>query len=139
MIAPLADADPLAIGGAAALAALVAIGIGWTTVRRRRVEPIGSLEDAADAVEAMLGGSRVAGAVVGADGIGALAVTDDGRVAAIKRRGHRLIAREVTWRSVRSTAAGILIETGDPRLGEVALAGVNALDIRRLAPKAKNR
>lgn len=139
MIAPLADADPLAIGGAAALAALVAIGIGWTTVRRRRMEPIGSLEDAADTVEAMLGGSRVSGAVVGADGVGALAVTDDGRVAAIRRRGHRLIAQEVTWRSVRSTAAGILIETGDRQLGEVVLAGVNALDIRRLAPKAKSR
>ena len=30
---------------------------------------------------------------------------------------------------------GILVETGDSRLGDVTLAGVDVLDIRRLAPR----
>ncbi len=122
-----------AAGGVAALS--LATATGWIWRRRRRSYRIESPEDAAQAVEAALAGVRVAGAVVGADGAGALAVTDDGRVAAVKRLGVRLIAREIGWRSVRSTATGILIETDDRRLGNVALAGVNVLDIRRLAPR----
>jgi hypothetical protein len=121
------------VAGATALASAAAFG--WRWARGRRHQRIGTPEDAAEAVEAALAGVRVAGAVVGADGAGALAVTDDGRVAAVRRLGARLIAREIGWRSVRSTAHGILIETDDPRLGTIALAGVDVLDIRRLAPR----
>ncbi|GAA3696018.1 hypothetical protein GCM10022268_03260 [Sphingomonas cynarae] len=117
----------------------LAMSLGWLWRRGRHGHRIGTPEDAAEAVEAALTGVRVAGAVVGADGTGALAVTDDGRVAAVKRLGARLIAREIGWRSVRSTATGILIETDDPRLGTIALAGVNVLDIRRLAPQLGSR
>ena len=126
-----------AVAGATALA-LVAT-LGWLWARGRHGHRIGTPEDAAEAVEAALAGVRVAGAVVGADGTGALAVTDDGRVAAVRRLGARLIAREIGWPSVRSTATGILIETDDPRLGTIALAGVNVLDIRRLAPRLGSR
>lgn len=140
----------LAIAGVAvpavvvyAIAGVVVLGLatslGWLWRRGRYGHRIGTPEDAAEAVEAALAGVRVAGAVVGADGAGALAVTDDGRVAAVKRLGARLIAREIGWRSVRSTATGILIETDDPRLGTIALAGVNVLDIRRLAPQLGSR
>jgi hypothetical protein len=143
-------ATPLSIAGVAIpVAALYAtIGVatagmlpmlGWVWLRGRHGHRIGTPEDAAQAVEAALAGVRVAGAVVGADGAGALAVTDDGRVAAVRRLGARLIAREIGWRSVRSTATGILIETDDPRLGTIALAGVNVLDIRRLAPRLGSR
>ena len=117
----------------------LATSLGWLWRRGRHSHRIGTPEDAAEAVEAALAGVRVAGAVVGADGTGALAVTDDGRVAAVRRLGARLIAREIGWPSVRSTATGILIETDDPRLGTIALAGVNVLDIRRLAPRLGSR
>ncbi len=117
-------------GGLLAAAVLV-----WILIRRGRPQRIDSPEDAATAVETLLGGARVCGAVVGADGTGALAVTDDGRVAAVKRRGRRLIAREVAWQAVRAIPGGILIETGDRQLGAVALTGVDALDIRRLTPR----
>ncbi|MDP1028674.1 hypothetical protein Q5H91_15745 [Sphingomonas sp. KR1UV-12] len=129
------DATRLAVLAAVGVGAVLAAALGWIMLRSRRAGRIESPEDAAQAVEQMLVGARVAGAVVGADGGGALAVTEDGRVAAVKRRGNRLVAREVPWRNVRSTAQGILVETGDARLGEVALAGVDALDIRRLAPR----
>jgi hypothetical protein len=123
--------------GTVALALLATLG--WRWARGRHGHRIGTPEDAAEAVEAALAGVRVVGAVVGADGTGALAVTDDGRVAAVRRLGTRLIAREIGWRSVRSTATGILIETDDPRLGTIALAGVDVLDIRRLAPRPGSR
>ncbi|GGB27034.1 hypothetical protein GCM10011380_15810 [Sphingomonas metalli] len=129
---------PELIAGTAVGAGSVVLlgGAGWLLLRRRRPARIESPEDAATAVETVLPGTRVSGAVVGADGIGALAVTEDGRVAAVKRLGRQLVACEVAWRAVRSTERGILVETGDRRLGEVALAGVDALDIRRLAPKS---
>ena len=126
--------EPAIAGVAAAVAAALAAAL-WAVLRRRAPERIESAEDAAAAVEAAIATFSVAGAVVGSDGAGALAVAEDGRVAAVKRRGRELVACEVPWRMVRSTAEGILVETGDRQLGEVRLAGVNALDIRRMAPK----
>lgn len=127
--------DAVPIGGAviAALALFVLIGV----VRRRWRRPvrIEGPEEAASAVEQALPDFPVAAAVVGADGAGAIAVTADGRIAAVRRVGRRLRAREVPWRVVRSTPDGILIETGDRLLGTVLLAHVDALDIRRLTPK----
>lgn len=131
---------PIALGPAvigAAVAALMASvgGIGWATARKRRVIRIETAEEAAEAAQAQLPGFAVSGAVVGADGRGALAVADDGRVAAVKRFGKRIAVREVTWRTVRATQEGILVETGDRTLGAVMLSRVDVLDIRRLAPK----
>ncbi len=131
---------PIALGPAvigAAVAALVASvgGIGWAAVRKRRVIRIETAEEAAEAAHAQLPGFAVSGAVVGADGRGALAVAEDGRVAAVKRVGKRIAVREVTWRTVRATQEGILVETGDRTLGAVMLSRVDVLDIRRLAPK----
>lgn len=127
----------------ALIAALVGAGLvvsaggGWLFARRSGHARIASPEEAATAVETALPGFVVAGAVVGADGGGALAVAVNGRVAAMARRGRRLLSREVQWRTIRSTADGIVIETGDRRLGEVRLTGVDVLDIRRLAPGAR--
>ena len=126
---------PAIVGGVVA-AVLVLLGaLSWVVVRMRRVVKIETPEEAADAAQAQLAGFAVAGAVVGADGRGALAVADDGRVAAVKRIGKRLAVREVSWRTVRATREGILVETGDRALGAVMLAQVDVLDIRRLAPK----
>ena len=132
---------PIAVGpyviGGVVMALLASVGgVGWSVARMRRVVKIETAEEAADAAQDQLPGFTVAGAVVGADGLGALAVADDGRVAAVKRVGKRIAVREVTWRTVRATQEGIVVETGDRRLGAVMLARVDVLDIRRLAPKS---
>lgn len=127
---------PAIVGGIVAAVVLLLGGLGWFVVRMRRVVKIETPEEAADAAQAQLRGFAVAGAVVGADGQGALAIADDGRVAAVKRIGKRLAVREVSWRTVRATEDGILVETGDRALGAVMLAKVDVLDIRRLAPKS---
>ena len=126
---------PAIVGGFVAAVVVLLGALSWVVVRMRRVVKIETPEEAADAAQAQLAGFAVAGAVVGADGRGALAVADDGRVAAVKRIGKRLAVREVSWRTVRATREGILVETGDRALGAVMLAQVDVLDIRRLAPK----
>jgi len=126
---------PAIVGGIVAAVMVVLAGLCWIVMRMRRVVKIETPEEAADAAQTQLAGFAVAGAVVGADGQGALAIADDGRVAAVKRIGKRLAVREVSWRTVRATREGILVETGDRALGAVMLAQVDVLDIRRLAPK----
>jgi hypothetical protein len=126
---------PAIVGGIGAVVVVLLAGLGWVVVRVRRVVKIETPEEAAEAAQAQLAGFAVAGAVVGADGQGALAIADDGRVAAVKRIGKRLAVHEVSWRRVRATREGILVETGDRALGAVMLAQVDVLDIRRLAPK----
>ncbi len=126
---------PAIVGGVVAAVAVLLGALILVVVRMRRVAKIETPEEAADAAQAQLAGFAVAGAVVGADGRGALAIADDGRVAAVKRIGKRLAVREVSWRRVRATREGILVETGDRALGAVMLAQVDVLDIRRLAPK----
>ena len=126
---------PEIVAGIVAVVVLLLGVVVWVVARMRRVVKIETPEEAADAARAQLRGFAVAGAVVGADGQGALAIADDGRVAAVKRIGKRLAVREVSWRTVRATHEGILVETGDRALGAVMLAQVDVLDIRRLAPK----
>lgn len=120
---------PAAVAGAVVLGG---VGAGWRAMQRP--VRIDTPEEVAEAAEAALRGFAVSGAVVGADGQGALAMSGDGRVAAAKRLRRKLVVREVAWRDVRATAGGILVETGDRALGDVALAGIDVLDIRRLAP-----
>ncbi len=127
---------PELVGGIVAVVMVLLGASSWVVVRMRRVVKIETPEEAADAAQAQLAGFSVAGAVVGADGQGALAVADDGRVAAVKRIGKQLAVREISWRRVRATQDGILVETGDKMLGAVMLAQVDVLDIRRLAPKS---
>ena len=79
------------LGGSLA-AILVLAGICWA-LKLGRVERIASPEDAADAADQSLPGFDTVGAVVGADGSGALAVADDGRVAVMKRHGARIAVR----------------------------------------------
>lgn len=123
----------IAIGAGAGVALLTLVAL-VVAIRRRRPARIDSAEEAATAVERAIPGFAVAGAVVGADGAGALAVSDDNRVAVVTPSGRKVVAREIGWTAVRATAAGIVVETGDRRIGGVALAGVDILDIRRLAP-----
>ena len=123
------------LAAAAAVAALGIVGAGGWFALRRKPDRIASPEEAAQAAEAALPGFVVAGAVVGADGAGAIAVTANGRVAAVARQGRKLAVEEVAWQSLRAGGGGMVVEAR--RLGAVALAGVNVLDIRRLAPGYK--
>ncbi|WP_375427462.1 hypothetical protein [uncultured Sphingomonas sp.] len=120
------------LGGSIA-AILMLAGIAWWLRLGRDGRIIGP-EEAADAADHALGGFRTADAVVGADGMAALAV-DAGavRLAVCKRRGARVAVCEVGWGAIRSTPAGIVVETGDRRFGRVPVKGVDALDMRRLA------
>ena len=118
---------------AGSLAAILALAGLAHLLRLGRDAKIASPEEAAAAAETALAGFEAANVVVGADGAGALAVGEDGRLAAVKRHGARAAVREVTWTAVRPTETGAVIETGERRFGAVTLAGVNALDLRRLA------
>lgn len=96
-----------------------------------------SLTDPAEAMrgaEAALPGFEPVSAAVGEDFRAALVFDKCGRVAVLKAHGARLAAREVPWRAVRSGADGMVVETGEWRFGSVLVKGVNALDVRRLAP-----
>ncbi|WP_419808925.1 hypothetical protein [Sphingomonas sp.] len=119
------------LGGSLA-AILILAAIAWA-LRLGRDARIASPEEAAAAAEAALAGFAAADVVVGADGAGALAVGEDGRLAAIKRHGARAAVREVSWSAVRPIAGGVTIETNERRFGAVMLAGVDVIDLRRLA------
>lgn len=122
----------LVLGGS--LVAILALaGAAWG-LRLGRDGRIASAEEAADAAEHALAGFATQGAVVGADGMAALAVGTDGRVAAMKRHGAHIAVREVAWAAVRAAPDGIVVETGERRFGSVSVKGVDALDVRRLAP-----
>lgn len=121
------------------LAILLLAGVAWR-LRLGRDGRIASPEEAADAADHQLPGFVTGGAVVGADGRAALAVDRRGeRVAVVKRHGARLAVREVGWAALRSTPEGVVVETGGRRFGRVPIAGVDALDVRRLAPAGEAR
>lgn len=121
---------------AAAVVALGLTGVGGWLAFRRKPGRIASPEQAVEAAEGALPGFVVAGAVVGADGAGALAVAANSRVAAVAQQGKTIAVEEVAWRNLRATKEGMVVETR--RLGMVPLAGVDVLDIRRLAPGYKH-
>lgn len=120
---------------AGSLAAVLALaGVAWL-LRLGRDRRIAAPEEAAEAADAALAGFVTVGAVVGADGAAALAVDGEGRVAVCKRHGARLAVREVAWAAIRATPAGMVVDTGERRFGAVLVAGIDALDVRRLAPQ----
>ena len=120
-----------AAGGLAAF--VVVAGAVWA-MRRPGPAPIETAEQAAEAADAALAGFAAHGAVLATDGMGALAVGRQDRVAVIKRDGPRLAVREVAWNAVRLTPSGLIVETGDRAFGAVSLAGIDALEVRRLRP-----
>ena len=116
------------------LAVLALAGATWA-VRRGRGGRIAAPEEAAAAAEAALAGFRTVGAAVGSDGAAALVVDGAGRVAVCTRRGARLAVREVGWRDIRAIAGGLLVDSGERWFGTVTVAGVDVLDVRRMAPR----
>lgn len=71
-------------------------------------------------------------AVIAEDGRAALVIDPTGTIALVLIRGRRAHARTVEWTMVRQTYGGILVETGDRRFGDALLAGLTAIDVRRL-------
>jgi hypothetical protein len=123
-----------AIGAGAVAAVLAVSGGSWAMLRGRVRLRIDSAEQAAAAADQGLAGFKSAGAVLAEDGAAALAVSTTDRVALVKQSGKQVVVREITWQALRSTPAGMVVETGDRRLGDVALTGVDVLEVRRLAP-----
>lgn len=127
---------PLIEGGAAAIALVAAAGAWWWRARSHARGRIDDAGEAAGVAGETLPDFIPAGAVVGVDGAVALVVGSGARVAAVARRGRRLVVRELGWPALRSTGEGILVDTGDRALGTLLLAGVDVLDVRRLLPPA---
>jgi len=130
---PAAEVAPELIAGAAAGGVMLLGGAWWLARRWRVARRIDDPQEAADAADT-LPSFVTQGAVVGSDGLAALAVDGAGRVAVVARAGQRIRVREIDWQAVRATPAGMAIDTGDRRLGRILVAGVDHLDVRRLAP-----
>ncbi len=128
----------LVICGASAIAAGAA-GCIWAFTRLRDQGRISDLEDVAQAVEGALTGFSVRSAVMGSDGLAALAYSASGRVAAVRPDRNGFTIGEIVWANLRRGAHGILIETGSRRIGTLTLRDVDALDIRRLCTTRPGR
>lgn len=117
-------------------AILILAGLAWALkLGRAGFEgTIDTPEQAVEAAEHALAGFAAIGALVGDDRAAALVAGAHGRVAVVKRHGARLAVREVRWGQVRAVHGAMLVETGDRRFGAVSVAGIDVLDVRRLAP-----
>lgn len=121
---------------AASLAAvLVLAAVAWTLKLGGPDARIATPEGACRIAEEALVGFAAVACVVGTDGRAALIVGEAGRVAVLKAHGARVAAREIAWADVRATASGVVVETRERRFGAITLKGVDALDVRRLAPQ----
>jgi hypothetical protein len=126
--------DWLTIGGS--LAAVLALGGVALWLRLGRTERMLVEEsDALRAADEAVAGFAGVSAVIGADGRAALVFGEDRRVVVLKAHGARIAARVIDWDAVRATPGAMLIETNERRFGAVMLQGVDALDVRRLAPQ----
>ena len=121
--------------GGSLVAILALAAAAWTLRLGRDGGRIAEPEDAMRGAEEALAGFDASAAVIGSDSRAALVVGQDGRLAVLKAHGARVAVREIGWVAVRATPTGMLVDSGERRFGQVLLAGVNALDIRRLAPQ----
>ncbi|MCD2314837.1 hypothetical protein LQ954_01590 [Sphingomonas sp. IC-11] len=120
----------------AALATVIALGAAaFWLVRRSGGTRLNTPEEAMQAADQAIAGFVALSAAVGADGQSALVFGEGVRVAVVKVRRAGAAAREIVWGDVRATRDGLLVATGDWRLGTVLVADVDNLDVRRLAPQ----
>ena len=87
------------------------------------------------AAEDAITGFVAVSAAVASDARAALVFGEGMRVVVLKAHGGQSAAREIVWRDVRATHEGMVVATKDRRFGTVLIAGVDNLDIRRLAPQ----
>lgn len=120
----------------AALATVIALGAAaFWLFRRGGGSRLTTPEEAMQAADQALAGFVALSAAVGRDGQAALVFGEGLRVAVVKVRRAGAAAREIVWEDVRATREGLLVATGDWRLGTVLIADVDNLDVRRLAPQ----
>ena len=120
----------------AALATVIALGTAaFWLLRRGGGSRLHTPEEAMQAAGEALTGFVPLSAAVGRDGQAALVFGEGLRVAVVKVRRADAAAREIVWGDVRATREGLLVATGDWRLGTVLIAEVDNLDVRRLAPQ----
>jgi hypothetical protein len=120
---------------AASLAAVLALGgiAAWLKLGRTGIS-FTAPEEAMRAAEEAVTGFHALSAALGRDGRAALVFGEGMRIVVLKAHGARSAAREIVWRDVRATDEGMLVATKD-RFGTVLVAGIDSLDIRRLAPQ----
>jgi hypothetical protein len=119
-----------------ALAAVVVLGaLAWWLLRCGPSHRLNTPEEAMHAAAQSLTDFAPLSAVVGHDGQSALVFGDGLRVAVLKARRTDAAAREIVWHDVRATPEGLVVATGDRWLGTVLVAGIDNLDVRRLAPQ----
>lgn len=115
--------------GVSLTAVLLLAGVAWLLGLGKAVRI--DDDEARGAAEHALSGFAAARALVAADGACALVLATDGRLAVVKRHGARPAVRLVSWSAVRTTPAGLAIDTGERRFGVVNVAGVDARAVRR--------
>lgn len=121
---------------AGALAAVLVLGVIAAWLRQRGPDrSFTAPGEAMHAAEEKVAGFVALSAAVGSDGQAALVFGEGMRVVVLKASGGRVAAREVAWRDVRATREGLLVSNGERRSGSVLVAGVDNLDVRRLAPQ----
>ncbi len=92
-------------------------------------------EEAMRAAEDAITGFTALSIAVGSDGRAALVFGEGMRIVVLKAHGARAAAREIVWQQVRASHDGLVVATGERRFGNVLIAGVDNLDVRRLAPQ----
>ncbi|WBH15162.1 hypothetical protein [Sphingomonas radiodurans] len=121
---------------AASLVAVLALGGIAAWLKLGRSEPVFTAPDAAmRAAEEAITGFVAVSAAVASDGRAALVFGEGMRVVVLKAHGAHSAAREIVWHDVRASHEGMVVSTGDRRFGTVLVAGIDNLDIRRLAPQ----
>jgi hypothetical protein len=123
------------LAGVALATAILLGALAWRLKRRGGTHRLEAAEDAMQAAEQSLAGFVALSAAVGHDGQAALVFGEGLRVAVLKVHGTGTAAREIAWRDVRATHEGLFVATGDRRFGAVLIAGIDNLDVRRLAPQ----
>lgn len=121
---------------AASLGAVLALGgiAAWLKLGGTDIS-LKSPEEAMRAAEDAITGFFALSAAVGHDGRAALVFGDGMRIVVLKAHGARVAAREIVWRDVRASYEGMVVVTAERRFGTVLVAGVDNLDVRRLAPQ----
>lgn len=121
---------------AASLAAVLALGGLAAWLKLGGTDPVFTSADGTmRAAEDAIAGFVAISAAIGSDRRAALVFGEGMRIVVLKAHGAHSAAREIVWHDVRATHEGMVVATKDRRFGTVLVAGVDNLDIRRLAPQ----
>jgi hypothetical protein len=121
---------------AASLAAVLALAGLAAWLKLGGTDPVFTSADGTmRAAEEAVAGFVAIAAAIGSDGRAALVFGEGARIVVLKAHGARSAAREIAWPDVRASYEGMIVVTNERRFGTVLVAGIDNLDIRRLAPQ----